>query len=149
MTDFWRRVRGPLLVRTGYLIAGVKIGALWLVSGDSSLWAHALKLLALMAVVMTVVAAVRWRQERRGQHVSRHPVGRFLFLKLALVAVAVIAAFTLGHWIPNIDVWVGLGLGAVVTVLGPVIHPWLVKTDKAVTDDAAPASFATCERTSH
>ena len=127
------------LIRAGYLVAGIKIGALWLAQGDSSPWEHALRLVALMAVVMAVAAAVRWLAARRGRHVAHHPIGRFLMAKMALVVMAVAAGLALENSISNVDVWVALGLAAVVAVAGPVIHPWLMNADPVELDHTSAA----------
>lgn len=46
------------LIRAGYVVAGLKIGALWMAQGDSSPWVHALRLLILMAKVTLVALAM-------------------------------------------------------------------------------------------
>ncbi|MGY4708371.1 hypothetical protein ACXDF8_02160 [Mycolicibacterium sp. CBM1] len=129
MTDLWRRIPRPVLIRIAYLIVGVKLGALWLAQGDSSPWQHALRLIVLMAAVMAVTTVVRKWAARRGRHVAHHPIGRFLLAKFAIVALAVAAGLGLESAIANADLWVAVGLAAVVAVAGPLIHPWLVKAD--------------------
>ncbi|CAN5356261.1 hypothetical protein BH09ACT8_BH09ACT8_03870 [soil metagenome] len=128
MTDFWRRIPRHVLIRLGYLIAGAKIGALWLAQGDSSPWEHALRLLALMASVMAVAEVARRWAARRGRRVNHHAVGRFIVVKVGLMALAVAAGLLLQNQLVHVDVWVSVGLAVVVAGLGPVIHPWLVKS---------------------
>ena len=126
MTVFWRQLPKDVQTRIGYAIAGMAIGALWLAQAGHPPLEHALRLLAIMAVVMAVSTAVRWWAQRRGQQLPRHPIGRFLVAKLGLVAAAAAAVMTLGQWVPGIDVWVAVGLFVVVAVGGPPIHPWLL-----------------------
>lgn len=137
MTVFGNRFPRHVLIRVAYLAVGIKFGAIWLVQGDSSPWEHALNLIALMAVVMAVAAAVRWWAARRGRSVAHHPIGRFLMAKTALVAMAVAAGLALENSVSNVDLWVGLGIAAVVGLVGPAIHPWLTK--------AAPAELETTD----
>jgi hypothetical protein len=131
MTLFGIRISRSALIRAIYLVVGIKFGAIWLAQGDSSPWEHALKLVALMGIVMSVATAVRWWAARRGRHVAHHPIGRFLMAKAALVALAVAAGLALENSVSHADLWVGVGLAAVVGLVGPVIHPWLMKADSA------------------
>jgi hypothetical protein len=123
----------------GYLIAGGAIGALWLAHSGESPWEHALRLLALMGIAMAVSTMVRRWASRRGRRVPQHSIGRFLLAKLALLVLAVGAGILLQRWIPDPDVWIGVGLGVVVTVIGPVIHPWLTGASHEDVDTAAAA----------
>ncbi len=130
MTDFWRRIPRQLLIRIVYLVVGLKLGALWLAQGDSSPAEHALRLLILMAVVMAVATGVRRWREHRGHHVTHHPIGRFLLVKVALLAGAMLAGLALDGWIADADLWVAIGMGAAVAFGGPLIHPWLMKQER-------------------
>ncbi|MCX2929371.1 hypothetical protein ORI20_03735 [Mycobacterium sp. CVI_P3] len=134
MTVFGLRIPREALIRTGYLVVGIKFGTLWLAQGTSSPWEHALRLVALMAIVMTVATAVRWWAARLGRPVAHHPIGRFLMAKMALVAMAVAAGLALENSVSNVDLWVGLGIAAVVAVVGPLIHPWLINGAPAEPD---------------
>jgi hypothetical protein len=134
MTVFGWRPPRPLLIRTAYLVVGVKIGALWLAQGENSPWEHALRLLVLMAVVMAVMTVVRHWAARRGRRVAHHPIGRFLLAKLTLVGLAVFAGLALEDSIANVNLWVSAGLAVMVAVVGPIVHPWLVKADAAEPD---------------
>ncbi|EHB55006.1 hypothetical protein MycrhDRAFT_2200 [Mycolicibacterium rhodesiae JS60] len=131
MTVFGIRIPRRTLIRVAYLVVGIKFGAIWLVQGDSSPWEHALNLVALMGIVMAVAAAVRWWAARRGRPVAHHPIGRFLLAKMALVAMAVAAGLALENSVSNVDLWVGVGIAAVVGLAGPAIHPWLTKAGPA------------------
>ncbi|WP_141564298.1 hypothetical protein [Mycolicibacterium palauense] len=135
MTDLWRRIPRTLLIRLAYLVVGLKFGSLWLVQGEGSPWIHALRLVVLMAVVMTVAEVVRRWAARRGRRVNHHALGRFLLAKLGVVALAVAAGLLLQDWLANANVWVGLGLAVVVAVAGPLIHPWLVRAADESEDD--------------
>lgn len=127
MTDFVRARQHQQVtrVRIGYLVAGVTIGALWMAHAGESPWQHAVRLVVLMIGVMTVAAVARRAAERRGQH-PRHPrLGSFIALKGSVITLAVMAGFVLDGRIANPDMWIGLGLIAVVALIGPLIHPWL------------------------
>jgi hypothetical protein len=131
MTLFGIRISRSALIRVIYLVVGIKLGAIWLAQGSSSPWEHALRLVVLMAIVMTVAAVLRWWAARRGRHVAHHPIGRFLMAKLALVTLAVVAGIALENVISHVDLCVGVGLAAVVGLVGPAIHPWLMNSDPA------------------
>lgn len=136
MTDLWQHLSPQSKVRIGYLVAGVVTGVLWL-AHDGSPLDHALRLLALMATVMTVSWAVHRIAEATGRDLPRHPVGRFLLAKVAVVALALVAAVALEGWLADVDFWVAVGMGTVVTLLGPALHPWLIDADADATDDEA------------
>jgi hypothetical protein len=129
MTDFAQRMSPQTKVLVGYLIAGVVIGAMWLGQAGHSLAEHALRLVALMAIVMALTTAVQRRRAAQGRLVKKHPIGRFLAMKLGLVAAAVVADLALAQWVTTPDPWVALGLVVVVAVGGPLLHPWLTKSD--------------------
>lgn len=112
-------------IRIGYLVAGVTIGALWMAHAGESPWQHALRLVALMVGVMTVATVARRVATRRGRHRQHPRLGRFIVLKGAVVALAVMATLVLDKWIDKPDRWIGLGLTAVVALVGPMVHPWL------------------------
>ncbi|MBB3748898.1 hypothetical protein FHT44_001359 [Mycolicibacterium sp. BK634] len=131
MTVCGVRIPRHALIRGAYLVVGIKFGAIWLAQGDSSPWEHAVRLIVLMGIVMTVASVVRWWAARRGRHVAHHPIGRFLMAKVALVAMAVAAGLALENSVSNADLWVGLGIAAVVGLAGPAIHPWLTKANPA------------------
>lgn len=114
-------------VVVGYVAAGVVLGGLWLAHRGQSPWEHAIRLLGLMAVVMAVSTAARHFAARAGKQVRSHAIGRFLLLKVALVALAVGAGLVLGERIPNADMWIGVGMGVTVAVVGPMVHPWLMR----------------------
>jgi low temperature requirement protein LtrA len=126
MTEFWRGCSPRVRIRACYLVAGLVTGALWVAQHGSPL-EHAVRLLALMAVVMTVSRAVRWWADRRGRRLPEHPIGRFLVAKVALVVVALAAAVTLDGVVAHADQWVAVGIGIAVAMAGPLLHPWLMK----------------------
>ena len=133
MTDF--ALTPQTKVRLGYTAAGLIAGVLWLANEGSPL-EHAARLLVLMAVVMGVSQAVHRIAERRGRHLPKHPIGRFLVAKVALVALALAAAMALEGWLPDVDLWVAVGMGALVALAGPALHPWLMKTSTQSSDEA-------------
>jgi hypothetical protein len=117
-------------VRTGYLVAGVVTAVLWQ-AHDGSPLEHALRLLALVAVVMGGSWLVHRIAEHRGRALPQHPVGRFLLAKVGIVAVALVAAVALESVFADPNLVVALGMGAVVALLGPVLHPWLMNAEPA------------------
>lgn len=132
MTDL---ARTPAKVRFGYAAAGLLTGVLWL-AHDGSPLEHAARLLVLMAIVMGVRQTVHWIAERRSRQLPRHPIGRFLVAKVAVVALALAAALALEGWLSYVDLWVALGMGALVALAGPALHPWLMKTRPVSADEA-------------
>ena len=120
-------------IRLGYAAAGALTGVLWLAHEGSPL-EHAVRLLVLMAVVMGVSQWVHHIAERRGRGLPKHPIGRFLMAKVALVALALAAAMALEGWLPEVNLWVAVGMGALVALAGPALHPWLMKTDTVTAD---------------
>ena len=103
---------------------------------DGSPLEHALRLLVLMAVVMGVSQAVHRIAAWRGKHLPKHPVGRFLAAKVTLVALALAAAMALEGWLPEVNLWVAVGMGALVALAGPALHPWLMKSGAVRSDEA-------------
>lgn len=113
-------------MRLGYVVAGAVVGALWITQSGTPLWEHAARLLGLMAIVMTVTT-VRARLRNRP---PKHPIARFMAAKVGLVVLAVLAAILTSGRIDNEDMWIGLGLFALVAVFGPRLHPWLMRTER-------------------
>jgi hypothetical protein len=109
-----------------YVVAGLVIGGVWMLHAGESPLVHAIRLLVLMAVVMSLSTAARRVAAKRGRVVAHPPLGRFLVLKLALLALAVVAATMLDAWVPHADVWIAVGLALLVMTVGPHVHPWLV-----------------------
>lgn len=124
MTDFLRST-GSTKIRLGYLVAGLVIGALWLSHSEDPPLEIGLRLLALMAVVMVASTLVRRAAERRGKRVPQHRIGRFLAVKVALLAGAVVAGIVLEGSIAHADMWIGVATAVVVALAGPALHPWL------------------------
>ncbi|RDH79671.1 hypothetical protein DVS77_05540 [Mycolicibacterium moriokaense] len=80
---------------------------------------------ALMAVVMVASTLARRWASARGRRVPRHPIGRFLAVKLALLGLAVAVAVALDGRLAHVDLWIAIGLFAVVSVVGPQLHSYL------------------------
>jgi hypothetical protein len=121
-----RRLLSPSArTRVGYLVAGVALGALWLVNGGRSVWEHALRLLVLVLVVATVLELLRRRRggARTG---SRRAYVRLLTAKLALIGLAFAAEALLAHWsvlgAAGAEDVVALALALAVAVGGPMLH---------------------------
>jgi hypothetical protein len=119
MTDF------PGKLWAGYLLAGAVVGGLWITQSGTPLWEHAARLLGLIAIVMLVTTV----RSRLRNSPPKHPIARFIAVKVGLVAAAVVAAVLLGGRVDNEDLWIGVGLFAVVAVLGPGLHPWLTRSE--------------------
>lgn len=122
-------------LHAGYLVAGVTTAVLWLANEGSPL-EHALRLLALMAVVTAVSWALHRIADATGRDLPRHPVGRFLIAKVAVVAVGLVAAVALEGLLADVNFWVALGMGAAVALGGPAVHPWLMKSESHADDEA-------------
>jgi len=126
-----------MTVRIAYAMAGVFVAVVWLSHRGDSPWVHGIRLLAIMAVVMTTTALLRRWAAAKGRRVPHHPIGRFLVAKVALVGIGVAAAVLLQETIPQIDIWIAVGMGLLTAGLGPLLHPWLAKTTTATAPAAA------------
>jgi hypothetical protein len=114
-------------VQVGYGVAGLAIGALWLAHSGESPLLHALRLLGLMAIVMAASTLVRRWASMSGRRVPHHRIGRFVALKIGLLCVAVAVGIALESVVSDADVWIAVGMAALVAVAGPRLHPWLTE----------------------
>jgi hypothetical protein len=120
------RVRPP---RAIYPALGLLLGATWALSSGEPLWQHAAKTLAL---VLTVPFAIGWLRARRYRRkgASGGPelsVPRLVTAKLSLVAAALIVNWALAGRVAGADYIVAAALLATVALLGPRVHPRLLR----------------------
>ena len=116
-------------VRLVYLVMGIVIGGVWALNGGTPLWEHAAKTLALVLTVPFVIHWLRARRERRAGITGRPRLAlrRLIAAKLSLVAVALGVNAALDGHVPGADYIVAAGLAAAVALLGPLLHPHLLK----------------------
>ncbi|WP_432000941.1 hypothetical protein [Streptomyces sioyaensis] len=110
-----------------YLVAGLVMGGVWAWNQGSPLWEHAVKLLVLMFVAAPLLRRVRSRRAaRRPARRLQLSFVRLATAKVALVALAIGASWLLEDSMRNPDLAVAAGLTTVITVLGPLLHRYLL-----------------------
>jgi len=116
-------------VRLVYLVVGIVIGGVWALNSGTPLWEHAAKTLALVLTVPFLIHWLRARRERRAGITGRPQLAlrRLVAAKLSLVAVALGVNAALDGHVPDADYIVAAGLTAAIALLGPLLHPHLLK----------------------
>jgi hypothetical protein len=110
-----------------YRTVGIAMGAMWAWNQGEPLWEHAVKLGVLLFVGAPLVHFVLKRRARQGQAVVPLSVSKIVVAKVVLVAAALGATWLLRPSMTHADLIVAGGLFATITVLGPKIHPLLLK----------------------
>jgi len=96
-----------------YLIVGLALAALWLISRDRSLLFHAVQMLAVMSVLTGLQIVLRLRAGERPAYT------RLIVAKLVLVALAVGFEWLLAPETSRSNAIVAVFLVVLVTALGP------------------------------
>src|SRR5215468_4673530 len=122
LTRMARAARQP---RGHYLIAGLAVAGLWLLSGDKSLLFHA----AQMLIVMSVLTGFQIVVDRRRGGTPAYV--RLISAKLVLVAVAVGAEWLLAPVTSQSDIIVAAGLVVLITAAGPALDHLAARRAKA------------------
>lgn len=116
-------------LRKRYLAVGLIVGAAW-AWHRGPLWLHVVSLVTVVVVVIPVTHLVRTRRGSPGDgddsHRPRALPARLLTAKLLLVAAATAATLLLDPVTPHAELFVGLGIAVIVSVLGPLMHHALV-----------------------
>ncbi|MFD8542985.1 hypothetical protein [Streptomyces sp. NPDC059649] len=129
--------RHPTKPYLAYPTAGLVIGAAWAVNEGTPPWEHAAKLLVLLFVAAPLLHLARRRREaRRTEHQPPHDQPahhrthlsfvRLAVAKIALLALALGASCLLDDALDHPDLAVAAGLTAVVGLLGPLLHRFLL-----------------------
>lgn len=100
---------------THYLIVGLALATLWVLSRDRSLLFHAVQMLGLMSVLTALQIVLR----RRAGMVPAY--FRLIAAKLVLVALAVGAGWLLARETSRSNAIVAAGLVVLITVVGPLL----------------------------
>jgi hypothetical protein len=98
-----------------YLLVGLALAGLWLLSRDKSLLFHAVQVLAVMSVLTGLQIVLRLRA---GQ---TPPYTRLIVAKLVLIALAVGGEWLLASVTSRSNAIVAVGLVVLITALGPVL----------------------------
>jgi ABC-type amino acid transport system permease subunit len=110
-----------------YWTAGLVMGAIWAWNQGEPLWEHAVKLLVLLFVVAPAAHFALQRRARRenatGPHLS---FPRLVAAKVALVALALGAAWLLRPAMTHADLVIAAGLALTIIAFGPRLHPYLL-----------------------
>ncbi|MFI1158901.1 hypothetical protein [Streptomyces sioyaensis] len=110
-----------------YLVAGLVMGGVWALNHGSPLWEHAVKLLVLLFVAAPLLHLARGRRAaRRPAHRRRLSFVRLATAKITLVVLALGTSWLLEDLMPHPDLVVAAGLAAVITLLGPLLHRYLL-----------------------
>ncbi|MBM4791636.1 hypothetical protein HXP44_06055 [Streptomyces sioyaensis] len=110
-----------------YLVAGLVMGGVWAWNQGSPLWEHAVKLLVLLFVAAPLLHRARSRRAaRRPARRLQLSFVRLAAAKIALVALAIGASWLLEDSMRHPDLAVAAGLTSVITVLGPLLHRYLL-----------------------
>ncbi|BDM73996.1 hypothetical protein HEK616_74830 (plasmid) [Streptomyces nigrescens] len=132
-----------------YLAAGLVLGVTWALNEGTPPWEHAAKLLVLLFVAAPLLhLARRRRAARRADHRALHRQApphqphlsfvRLAVAKISLLALALGAAWLLDGRFDHPDLAVAVGLTAVVSILGPLLHRFLLVRAPDASPDARP-----------
>ena len=109
------RRRSPQFSHRHYLLVGLALAGLWLLSRDKSLPFHAVQMLAVMGALTVLQIVLRLR-------VGEAPAyARLIVAKLVLVGLAVGGEWLLAPETSQSNTIIAIGLVVLVTVLGPVL----------------------------
>jgi hypothetical protein len=106
-------------VRRRYLAAGAVLGGLWYAGRNMPLWEHALQMLIVMTVVTVLQVILRRRHGGPPKPASAYV--RLVGVKVALIALAVGASWSLSQWTSRANTIVAVGLVVLVAMLGPAL----------------------------
>ncbi|MFE2140669.1 hypothetical protein ACFXA3_02740 [Streptomyces sp. NPDC059456] len=116
--------------RRTYALAGIVMGAVWIMGSDTSPRDHALRLLALVACAGTAMALLHRRRARLGRPVDRRLHSGLLVGKVLLVVVALALDGLLGLWISEPSLVTAALLCLFIAFGGPCLHRWLARGRK-------------------
>jgi hypothetical protein len=117
------------------------MGALWAWNAGEPIMEHALKLLALVLIVPTLIHKLRERKAKRSGKPTTGPqvsLGRLMAAKVSLVLVALLANAVLGAFTDNADYIVAVCLVIAPPLLGPRIHHLFLVPDSAAAGSPQP-----------
>ncbi|MCY0955509.1 hypothetical protein [Streptomyces sp. H27-H5] len=105
-----------------YGVAGLVMGAVWALGGDTPPAEHALRVLAVLAVAAPVMILNGRRRARAGTARDKRLVLSLLAAKVLLVAVALLLDRILGAWLPEPSLVTAGCLFVLVAAGGPALH---------------------------
>ncbi|MER6387271.1 hypothetical protein ACFXEL_17310 [Streptomyces sp. NPDC059382] len=105
-----------------YAVAGLVMGAVWALGGDTPPAEHALRVLAILAVAALAMTLNGRRRARAGTARDKRLVLSLLAAKVLLVAVALILDWILGAWLHEPSLVTAGFLFVLVAAGGPTLH---------------------------
>ncbi|WP_371645728.1 hypothetical protein OG974_06335 [Streptomyces sp. NBC_00597] len=105
-----------------YGLAGIVMGAVWVMGSDTTAWEHALRVLALVVCAGAAMALLQRRRARLGRPADHRLHSGLLLGKVLLVAAALIVDGLLGLWIPEPSPITAALLCVAIAVGGPALH---------------------------
>jgi hypothetical protein len=109
------RRRSPQFSHRHYLLVGLALAGLWLLSCDKSLLFHAVQMLAVMGALTVLQIVLRLRADEAPAYT------RLIVAKLVLIGLAVGGEWLLAPETGQSNTIIAIGLVVLVTVLGPVL----------------------------
>ncbi|MEU9420081.1 hypothetical protein [Streptomyces sp. NPDC048272] len=105
-----------------YATAGLVMGGIWALGGDTPPAEHALRVLALLAVAAVAMTVNGRRRDRAGSPRDKRLVRALLAAKVLLVAGALLLDWILGRWLAEPSLVTAGCLFVLVAAGGPALH---------------------------
>ncbi|MFJ3201483.1 hypothetical protein [Streptomyces sp. NPDC086989] len=125
--------------RRTYALAGIAMGAVWIMGSDTSPRDHALRLLALVACAGAAMALLHRRRARLGRPVDRRLHSGLLLGKVLLVFVALALDGLLGLRVSEPSLITAALLCLIIAFGGPSLHRWLARDGEGRHEGRRPA----------
>ncbi|KPI33602.1 hypothetical protein OV450_6435 [Actinobacteria bacterium OV450] len=125
--------------RRTYALAGIAMGAVWIMGSDTSPRDHALRLLALVTAAGVAMALLHRRRARLGRPVDRRLHSGLLLGKVLLVVVALALDGLLGLWVSEPSLITAALLCLIIAFGGPSLHRWLARDGEGRREGRRPA----------
>ncbi|MFJ3925197.1 hypothetical protein [Streptomyces sp. NPDC090022] len=108
-----------------YAVAGIVMGAVWVLGSDTPAWEHALRLVALVVCAGAAMTLVHRRRVRLGRPADHRLHAGLLLAKILLVVAALVLDGVLGLWLSEPSVITAVALTVSIAAGGPALHRWL------------------------
>ncbi|WP_028933716.1 hypothetical protein [Pseudonocardia spinosispora] len=115
-------------LRLRYGAIGLVLGVIWVAHASEPAWEHAVRALVLVAVAVPLILRARKKRAAAGAPpgiLEEMSLPRMVAAKIALIAVALLADWTLSYWTSASSMIVALGLVLGLAAAGPALHTFL------------------------